>query len=256
MRLVIDIGNSNIVFGVSEGNEWVKIRRIQTDPLKTADEYEVIFRSLLNSGQVNCGAIETVVISSVVPALVRTFREMIMALFAREPLLVAPEIYPKLPVGILNPYEIGADLVANSVAVYASGQLPAMVIDFGTALTFTTMGRSGEILGVAIVPGLQTAIRSLAGSTAQLPQVHLQMPPSVLGKNTVHAIQAGIMFGYTGLVDSVIQATADELGESLYVIATGGLAGVMAPRVKSIHAVAVNLTLDGLLRIAQILEKG
>jgi type III pantothenate kinase len=166
--------------------------------------------------------------------------------------IVGPDIYPKLPIKILNPYEIGADLVANAVAAYQKFGKLTTVIDFGTALTFTTIGKNAEIKGVAIAPGLHTAVAALAGGTAQLPQIHLTPPPSVLGENTVHAIQSGIVYGFTGLVDSMIERTQQELGEKLTVVATGGLSSVIAPLTKNIKNIEQLLTLNGLAEICRI----
>jgi type III pantothenate kinase len=253
MLLAIDIGNTNIVSGVNNNGKWLNHWRIQTDHKKTADEYEVIFRSLLSAGKICRTDVSNIILSSVVPSLVRPFTEMLPGLFNGTKItIVGPDIYPKLPIKILNPYEIGADLVANAVAAYHKYGKLTTVIDFGTALTFTTIGKNGEIKGVAIAPGLQTAVAALAGGTAQLPHVHLTPPPSVLGENTVHAIQSGIVYGFTGLVDSMIERTQDELGEKLTVVATGGLSSVIAPLTKNIKNVELLLTLDGLVEICRI----
>jgi type III pantothenate kinase len=250
MLLAIDIGNTNIVFGVNNNAEWINHWRIQTDHLKTADEYEVIFRSLLNAGKIASPQIKQIILSSVVPSLVHPFTEMLYGLFPQASLkTVNPEMYPLLPVKILNPYQIGSDLVANAVAAFQKYGVLTTIIDFGTALTFTTIGKNAEILGVAIAPGLQTAVSALAGKTAQLPQIHLTPPPSVLGENTIHAIQAGIIFGFTGLVDSIIERTEAEIGEKLTVVATGGLSSVIAPLTKHIKTIEPLLTLDGLALI-------
>ena len=253
MLLVFDIGNTNIVFGVNDQSGWGKIWRIQTDPGKTADEYEVLVRSLFSSGGIIESNIQKVVISSVVPSLTGAFEEMIRNFLSLETLVVDPRIFDRLPIKILNPYEIGSDLVANAVAAYNQHQGPCMIVDFGTALTFTTISSDGEILGVAIAPGLQTAVKSLAGNTAQLPRVQLIKPPSVLGKNTVHAIQSGIVHGYCGLVDYMIKKTEEETKLKLKVIATGGLAPVIAPQIDSIHYIEENLTLEGLKMIAELI---
>ena len=253
MILVIDIGNSNIVFGVSDQDKWINIWRIQTDWMKTADEYEVIFRSLFTSSKVCRTDISKTILSSVVPGLVRAFREMIENMLGHSPLLVEPSIYPSLPVSVLNPYEIGSDLVADATAAFIRYKGPCMVIDFGTAMTFTTVSKSGEILGVAIAPGLQTALKSLTQNTAQLFNVQLEAPPSVLGKNTVHAIQSGIVLGFAGLVDSIIDRTEKELGEKIRVISTGGLARIMLGCSEKITTLDENLTLDGLRHIAEII---
>ncbi|WP_167616535.1 type III pantothenate kinase [Maribellus sediminis] len=255
MLLVIDIGNTNIVFGVYKDGKWLHHWRIQTDHLKTADEYEVIFRSLLSAGKICRSDVKNILVSSVVPSLVRPFSEMLARLFeAAQINLLNPELYHKLPVKVLNPYEIGTDLVANSVAAHHRFGELTMVIDFGTALTFTTIGASSEITGVAIAPGLETAVSALAGKTAQLPEIHLTPPPSVLGTNTVHAIQSGIMYGYTGLVDQMIERTEKELNHKVNVIATGGLSAVIAPLTKNIQHTDKMLTLEGLVLIAEIIS--
>ena len=250
MLLAIDIGNTNIVFGVNEEGNWKNHWRIQTDHLKTADEYEVIFRSLLNAGKICNTKINQIILSSVVPSLVHPFAEMLSGLFpAAKQTIINPEMYSLLPVKVLNPYQIGADLVANAVAGFQKYGKLTTVIDFGTALTFTTIGKDAEILGVAIAPGLNTAVSVLAGKTAQLPEIHLIPPPSVLGENTIHAIQSGIVLGFTGLVDSIIERTQEELNEKLTVVATGGLSSVISPLTKYIKIVEPLLTLDGLYHI-------
>ncbi|MBW6534092.1 MAG: type III pantothenate kinase [Mariniphaga sp.] len=256
MLLAIDIGNTNIVFGVNDNGKWLNHWRIQTDHKKTADEYEVIFRSLLSAGKICRTDVNNIILSSVVPSLVRPFTEMLPGLFDGTKItIVGPDIYPRLPVKILNPFEIGADLVANAVAAFDKFGKLTTVIDFGTALTFTTIGKDDEIRGVAIAPGLQTAVAALAGQTAQLPHVHLAAPPSVLGQNTIHAIQSGIVYGFTGLVDSIIDRTQEELGEKISVVATGGLSSVVAPLTKNIRNVEPMLTLDGLVQICAIVCK-
>lgn len=250
MILTIDIGNTNTVFGVSDQNEWLKIWRIQTDTSRTADEYEVIFRSLFSSSGIPENKISRTILSSVVPSLIRPFNEMLTFFTGHIPLLVEPSIYHKLPIEILSPNEIGTDLVADATAAYIRYGGPCMVIDFGTALTFTTLSKAGRILGVAIVPGLQTALKSLTGNTAQLRDVQLIAPPSVLGDNTIHAIQAGLVLGFAGLVDSIVGRTEAELSEELTVIATGGLSSVLQGISTRIQIIDQNLTLDGLKYIA------
>ncbi len=250
MILTIDIGNTNIVFGVAEQDDWLKIWRIQTDTLKTADEYEVIFSSLFAGSNIHADEIGTTVLSSVVPRLIRPFIEMLRHWLGKTPRLVEPSIYPKLPVEILNPYEIGTDLVADATAAFVRYGGNCMVIDFGTALTFTTIGKTGKILGVAITPGLMTALRALTGNTAQLRDVQLEAPPSVLGENTIQAIQSGIVLGFAGLVDAMVNRTEEELSEKLTVIATGGLSSVLQNISTRIRVIDENLTLDGLKYMA------
>lgn len=250
MLLAIDIGNTNIVFGVNNNGEWTHNWRIQTDPFKMADEYRVIFSSLLTEGNICNTDINEIIISSVVPSLVYQFTEMLAKLLPNgEIIVVGPEIYNKLPIKVLNPYQIGSDLVANAVAAFEKFGKLTTVIDFGTALTFTTIGKNAEIRGVAIAPGLFTAVSALAGKTAQLPQIHLSPPPSVLGENTIHAIQSGVIFGFSGLVDSIIERTQAELNEKLTVIATGGLSSIIAPLTKNVKIIEPMLTLNGLYLI-------
>ena len=256
MLLAIDTGNTHTVFGIYAEGAWRNNWRIQTDPRKTADEYEVIFRSLFLGGRIDELQVQQIILSSVVPSLVRPFSEMFNGLFGNSEILVVnPDIYRYLPIKILNPYEIGTDLVANAVSAYTKYGGSTIVVDFGTALTFTTIGKNAEIRGVAIAPGLQTAVSALAGKTAQLPIVHLAAPPSVLGSNTIQAIQSGIIYGFSGLVDAIIERTEQELGEKLSVIATGGLSSVIAPFSRYINEVDTMLTLDGLVQIWRLWEK-
>ena len=246
MILAIDIGNSNIVFGIYSESKWQHVWRIQTDANKTADEYEVIFSSLLTNGNFRKDQIHKIVLSSVVPSLNREFKIMSARLSEAPLLIVSPEIYNQLPINILNPFEIGTDLVANATAAYSHfGQL-CMVIDFGTALTFTTISDDGTIIGAAIAPGLRTAVKALSGNTAQLPVVELTVPPSVLGTNTVHAIQSGIIIGYSGLVDRIIEKTILAVNKKIKIVATGGLSGIFASQCPGIDHIDENLTLEGL----------
>jgi type III pantothenate kinase len=189
----------------------------------------------------------------VVPKLVGPFGEMINSLLAKPPVMVDSLVYQKLPIQVLNPAEIGSDLVADATAAFVRYTSPCVVIDSGTAITFTTISRSGEILGVAIAPGLQTALKSLTQNTAQLFDVQLLKPNSVLGKTTKHAIQAGIVTGFGGLVDSMIDRIEAELGEKPTVIATGGLAHVLKDVSSRIQFFDPNLTLDGLKYIARLI---
>ena len=256
MLLAIDIGNTNIVFGVHNSNHWINHWRIQTDHLKTADEYEVIFRSLLNAAKIYTTDVNEIIFCCVVPSLVHPFSEMLSGLFSKaKQTILNPEIYSKLPVNVLNPYQIGSDLVANAVAAFHKYGKLTTIVDFGTALTFTTIGENAEIRGVAIAPGLKTAVSALAGKTAQLPEIHLTPPPSVLGENTIHAIQSGVVFGFTGLVDSIIERTQDELNKKLTVVATGGLSSVIAPLTKNIKTIEPLLTLDGLYHINSLMNE-
>ncbi|MGI9544853.1 MAG: type III pantothenate kinase [Cyclobacteriaceae bacterium] len=250
MLLAIDIGNSNIVFGVHDRNEWVAHWRIHTVIEKTSDEYEVLLRGLFQRDGIVLEKVTGVVISSVVPYIVPRIRVLIKKLLQQDPLVIGPEVYHQLPVQVLNPTEIGSDLVCNAVAAFQSFPGSCIIVDFGTALTFTTILSSGKIAGVAIAPGLKTAVGSLTEKTALLPSIELSPPPSPLGKNTVEAIQSGVVFGYVGLIESLLLRTESEIRDTVTVIATGGLSGVMRPLIKRIDHLAPHLTLDGLKLIA------
>jgi type III pantothenate kinase len=248
--LVIDIGNTNIVGGVYEGLSLTESIRIHTVTKKTEDEYALIFGSLLAARGVSLDSIFRVLISSVVPVLSRPISEMARKLFGREPIILGPDNYRHLPIRVTNPHEIGCDLVADLTAAYARFGQASVVVDFGTALTFSAVDDSGTIAGVSIAPGLTTAIASLSRDTAQLPYVELSVPDSALGQNTVQAIQAGVVLGYVGLVESLVSRMKAELGAAK-VVATGGLCGVIAPLTDCFDLVEPNLTLDGLALAAR-----
>ena len=246
MLLAIDIGNSNVVCGLSDNNHWAEQFRLHTVANKTADEYEVIYRTLLASRNIDLKQIDRVVVSSVVPSLTLPVRDMIKKLFGQDALILSPDIYPKLDIGIQNPYDIGSDLVANAVAAHSKYKGNCIVVDFGTALTFTAIKADGNLLGVSIAPGLKTAMASLSQNTAKLPNVDIAAPPSCIGKNTTHALQAGIVMGYKGLVEYLLKEIIAELEGKTTVIATGGLSNVMLPIVDGFDQHEPTLTLDGL----------
>ncbi|MPQ47306.1 type III pantothenate kinase [Marinifilum sp. N1E240] len=255
MLLAIDIGNSNVVCGLSENNHWTEQFRIHTVANKTADEYEVIYRTLLSSRNVDLNQIDRIVVSSVVPSLISPIQEMIKKLFGQEALILGPEMYPHLDIGIQNPYEIGTDLVANAVAAYSKYQGNCIVVDFGTALTFTAIKADGNLLGVSIAPGLKTAMSSLSQKTAKLPNVDIAVPPSCIGKNTTHALQAGIVMGYKGLVQYLLEEICKELDGKTTIIATGGLSQVMSSIIDKFDHHEPMLTLDGLKIIGNKFHK-
>src|SRR6185369_13271303 len=176
-------------------------------------------------------------------------------LFDKEPITLGPAVYTKLPLSILSPHEIGADLVANAVAAYFKLKQTCIVVDFGTALTFTTVSGDGKILGVSIVPGLRTALKSLSQNTAKLFDVPLEMPNSALGTNTVTAIQSGIVIGYEGLVKNMVGAIRKELGVDCPAIATGGLSFVITSLKSFFYLVDPKLTLNGLRLIGELVNK-
>lgn len=260
VQLIVDIGNTDAVFGLYNQTTWQHIWRTPVGkphlhPDGSAKSYEGRLRLWLLEAGVPLSAIQTTVLSSVVPDLTPTMRIMLNELFGLEPIVVGPAVYPLLPLEILRPHEIGADLVANALAAYTRYRRNCVVVDFGTALTFTTVSGDGKILGVAIAPGLKTAIRSLFANTAQLPEVSIEVPASALGLSTTHAIQAGVVLGYEGLVRSLLDRIRAELGGDCMAIATGGLSG----RIPSLHSafaeVVPSLTLEGVRLIGEYVSQ-
>jgi len=251
MLLAVSVGNSHITFGVFDAGAWIRRWRIQTVHAKTSDEYLVIFRTLLDAASVPAGKITSAILSSVVPPLTGTMVEAIRELSGREPLLLSPALDLGLRITTENPAEVGADLVANAVAALDRFRGNCIVVDFGTALSFTAVAAPGELRGVAIAPGLTSAVESLARNTAQLPTVPLAPPPVTIGRNSMHSIQAGIVFGYVGLVAEIIRRMRDELGGKADVAVTGGQSQIMAPLLgeKVLHEQW--LTLEGLRIIAE-----
>ncbi len=252
MLLAIDIGNSDVVLGLSKGEEWLYVWRIQTMTQEPALAYELKIVNYFLEADLSPDSINAVALSSVVPSLTHVFEEVVEELFSKKPVIVRPEAYPLLKVQIDNPYEIGSDLFANAVAAYSRYRQNCVVVDFGTALTFTTVSGDGKLLGVAIAPGLQTAIRALSQNTAKLPAVPLEMPRSAMGKNTVQAIQAGVLMGYVGLIESILTQIRTELHDpACLAVATGGLSSILSPLKRTFHAILPTLTLDGIRIIGE-----
>lgn len=256
MVLTIDIGNSNIAFGIHTGEEIVEHWRLRTDPSKTADEYRVLFRSLLSESSVPVEDVSRVVVSSVVPALTTPLSRMIGSLAGQKPLVVTRNLKNGLDPQAKIPGELGADLLANAVAANALFDSHVIVIDFGTALTFTAVSRNGVILGVTISPGLRASLQALTANTAQLLNVELLPPPSTLGQNTVHSIQSGVVLGYVSLVEGIVERMKRDIQRDspgdVAVIATGGMADSIAPLTEVFDEIRPWHTLDGLRLLADL----
>lgn len=252
MILAIDIGNSNITLGLYQDGQWAQLWRL---PTKSDQEsslfYHVQLSNLLLEHGLLANEIKQVVISTVVPDLREVFAGLSEHLFACRPLFVSPEIYGQLRLVLDRPEELGTDLYANAVAAHYRYRQDCIIVDFGTALTFTVVNEAGHILGVSIAPGLQTAIAALFQKTAQLPEVPLTLPSSALGKDTVQAIQGGVLIGYVGLVRHLLSVLRVELGQQYIALATGGLSAILHPLSDDFHAVDPKLTLDGLRIIAE-----
>ena len=254
MLLALDIGNSDITMGLWDGTGW-QVWRIPSRTDQPELFYGIKVRDYFLEATLPMEKVAIIVVSSVVPGLTDKIKNVVRSLFRREPVMVGPGLYEKLPIEVLNPYEIGSDLVANAVAAYFKLKQTCIVVDFGTALTFTTISGEGKILGVSIVPGLRTAIRALSQNTAKLFDVPLEMPLSALGTNTVTAIQSGIVIGYEGLVKNVVHAIRAELKVECPAIATGGLSFVITSLKGFFQVVDPQLTLDGLRIIGELVNE-
>lgn len=253
MILVVDIGNTNIVCALFKNNVIQKSWRVFSDGYRSENEYASSFSQFISQEDIN--DIQEIFISSVKPTLNSVIAQAFFIIAGKEPIFLSPQHYSALPIQIPETavHEVGSDLVCNMVAAFLRFQSSVLIVDFGTALTFTAVDKNGEVKGVAITAGLQTAIKSLFKDTAQLPSVPLSFPPHVLGTNTVHAIQAGVLWGYTGMVAFMIEKIKEDYQEDFKVIATGGLSQTLSS--KLFDQIDINLTLTGLHHIAKIILK-
>ncbi len=253
MLLAIDLGNTNIKYGVFDGENLVSSFRVSSRISRTADEYGSVLVGLLADRGIKKSDISGIIFSSVIPALNYTICHMCEFFFGISPLVIGPGLKTGLNIKVDNPKEVGADIIVNSVSAFKKYGGPIVVIDFGTATTFDVISEKGELLGVVIAPGIKTSLEGLATKTAQLPMVELESPKSVIGKNTKHCMQSGLIFGFAGLVENIINKIKKELGlKELSVVATGGLGEIIAKEVKCISVVDRTLTLDGLRIIYQL----
>ncbi len=253
MFLAIDAGNSNVVFALydQKSDKWTNQFRLETHTPRLISQLGKKVPLYFLEHGIQPSQIEKIGFSSVVPEINAIIEQFCQRYFGLSPYLISAKSYAKLPVKSRRPNEIGSDLMCNVMAVHSKFLSPVIVVDFGTALTFTAVDSEGKILGVNIVPGLKTAIKSLFANTSKLPEVELKLPASALGQNTIHAIQAGVLYGYTGLVKGMIQTMEAEAGLDFKVIATGGLVSILTTLEKSFDAVDPNLTLEGLRLITE-----
>lgn len=254
MLLAIDIGNTNVHLGLGQNGEWRLSWRARTVADKMPDEYAVLVRNFLNHADVGFKAISGVIISSVVPTLTASFSELVQRYFEMEPLIVTHETRTGVSVDIDQPQQAGADRIVNAAAVIAKYGGPAIVIDFGTATTFDVISSQNAYVGGAIAPGINVAHDALVSRAARLHKVDLLPPPSAIGRNTIHAMQSGIFWGYVGLVEGLVKRLKDALLEekSVRVIATGGLAVLFNDHTDVIDAIEPELTLNGLRVIYEL----
>lgn len=249
MLLAIDVGNTQTVIGVFDGNNLKAHFRISTNKEETGDELAVTLTNLLSLEALSLSDIKALVVSSVVPHCTASLEEMADKVLGLEPLLVGPGTKTGMPILYDNPHEVGADRIANAVAAYELYSGPVIVIDFGTATTFDAVSKKGEYLGGAIAPGIEISAEALFEVAAKLSKVDLEAPQSVIGKNTRSSMQAGIILGHAGLVDSIIRRMKDEMKNDAKVVATGGLAELIAPNCQTNLEVNPLLTLVGLKKI-------
>ncbi|MBN1312995.1 MAG: type III pantothenate kinase [Anaerolineae bacterium] len=247
MLLAIDVGNTNIHFGLHDGQTWRNTWRARTAPLKMGDEYAVLLRCFFAEDGLTFDDVSAVAMASVVPALTATLTQMSARYLKCELLNIEPGVKTGIRVLIDNPREVGPDRVVNAAAVKTMYGVPAIVIDFGTATTYDVLSAEGDYLGGAIAPGISLAHDALVNQTARLYKVDLVPPPSPIGHNTVHAMQSGLFLGYVAMIEGLVARMKDGLGAPhAKVIATGGLAPLFAEYTDVIEELAPNLTLDGL----------
>jgi type III pantothenate kinase len=249
LLLVIDVGNSNIVLGIYDEERLVRDWRVSTDKSKTTDEYGILFHNLFHLAGIGFSDIKDIIVSSVVPTLTGVLEKLARQYFQITPYVVGPGIKTGMPIHYDNPKEVGADRIVNAIAGYEKYRQALIIVDFGTATTFDYVNKKGEYCGGAIAPGLAISMEALFQKASKLPRVDIARPPSIIAKNTVNSMQAGIFFGYVGLVDGIVQRMKGEGKEKPKVIATGGLASLIAPESTTIEAVDEFLTLEGLLII-------
>ncbi|MDP1948180.1 MAG: type III pantothenate kinase [Nitrospirota bacterium] len=246
MLLVVDIGNTNIVWGVYEDRTLAAHWRIATDVKKTSDEYGILFANLLAAAGIPTQHLTGAIVSSVVPALTETVEQMLEQYFYQRALVVSSNTDTGLTLRYDNPKEIGSDRLVNAAAAYHKYRRDLIIVDFGTATTFCAITAEGQYLGGVIAPGLGISAEALFTRAAKLAKVELIRPKTVIGTDTASSIQAGLLFGYAGLVDTVVRRMEEELGRSAYVIGTGGLSSILASETTTIQKIEPLLTLEGL----------
>jgi type III pantothenate kinase len=246
MLLAIDVSNTNLVLGVYEGRSLKAQFRVETNLRRTSDEYGLLALQLFAHAGLEARKVEAVVVACVVPALQQTLEKMVDRYFKVKPMFVGPGFKTGMPILYDNPREVGADRVVNAVAAYERHRCALIVVDFGTATIFDAVTAKGEYLGGAIAPGITIAMDALSRNASKLPKVEFARPPHVIGKNTVHSMQAGLVFGYVALVDGICERMKKDLGPGTKVVATGGLAALIAAESKAIEEVDEFLTLEGL----------
>ena len=246
MILAVDVGNTQTVLGLLEGERISEHWRVSTDASLTADELRVKAGGLLALSDVRLSGVERIVLASVVPALTTAWEDLAMAATGRRAMVVGPGLKTGLPIRYDNPSEVGADRIVNAVAAVAFFGAPVIVVDFGTATTIDVIDTDGAYIGGVIAPGVETSADALFSRAARLAEVDLEPPARVIGSNTRAAVQSGLLFGEAAMVDGLVRRVRAELDAEAPVVATGGLAAMMAPLCDTIEHVDTDLTLKGL----------
>ena len=258
MLLVIDVGNTNTVLGLYDGDQLIHDWRIRTEIDHTVDEYGMLIFNLYQSSRMKTEelrAVSAIIISCVVPPMLNILEPLCVKYFNVKPLIVGPGIKTGMPIFYDNPKEVGADRIVNAVAAYDKYRQAAIIIDFGTATTFDYISPKGEYMGGCIAPGIMISSEALFELAAKLPRVEFSKPKSIITKDTVSAMQAGIIFGYAGLIDGIVERMKAEIKTKPLVIATGGLARLVAAETKCIDKIEDMLTLEGLRIIYNLNSK-
>jgi type III pantothenate kinase len=246
MLLAIDVGNTNISFGVFDGAQLVHHLRAESNRSRTSDEYAVLVRQMLELRGVEVASVTGAIIASVVPTLTHTIVELVEVAFGCKPLVVGPGIKTGVSILYENPREVGADRIVNAVAAYAWAKGGVIVVDFGTATTFDCVTDKGDYLGGVIAPGLEISAEALFARASRLSRVDIERPERVVGRTPAQSMQSGLVFGYAGLVDGICRRLREEIDFPCRVLATGGLASLVAPETEAIERVDDHLTLTGL----------
>jgi type III pantothenate kinase len=246
MIFVVDVGNTNIVLGIYQGKNLLHHWRLSTNRSATADEYGVMVYNLFQIAGIRVEDIEGVIISSVVPPLMHTLEQLSSKYLKKTALIVGPGLKTGLNIRIENPREMGADRIVNAVAGIELYGTPLIIVDFGTATTFDYIDEAGHLLGCAISPGIGISLEALYQHAAKLPRIELVRPKTTVGRNTVTSMQSGIVYGFAGQADGIVDRMCEEFGTSPTVVATGGLAELISSESKSIQIINPLLTLQGL----------
>ena len=247
MLLALDVGNTNITIGVFDGEKLLRTLRVTTKLPRTSDEYGILFKSLLRENDIDPDQVNATIVSSVVPAVMYSLRNGLYKYFHVEPLIVEPGIKTGIRIVTDHPAQIGADRIVDAVGAYEKYGGPVLVLDFGTATTYDLVDDKGQFVSVIIAPGIRTSGKALWQDAAKLPEIEIKKPKSILAKETISSMQAGLVYGQIGQTEYIIKKVREESGfDNLKVVATGGLGAMIAAETKAIDIYDANLTLDGM----------